>query len=391
MKAPQEGALAAAVRSVYEWLTRPRAELDAAADALPGSRPQLKQLTPKGIGDATAALMWAQRGSLKIEMVGSGGETRGNHRLEARHHMVLVPGGLTVSIGETDGQVSIRAPDGQTQNVSGDDAIGITGAWRAVQGVTALEMMGLPIPEQNGSLRPSRILTAISKAVGSMLERSDLPNAQETYEVRMFGDHEEEYSDKWTTRGSSWRDLGSGVFLDLSNGHSSLSYGQSNSVARVMTVTHGVVRIPIAPIAEALERRKRNSFAAALGIAHDLPIHLPAPRGNAQASRVLQLCREAVAAEPNLVDAKGTEIAPLVNRHLPELMRRHAEAAASAPAEQLAAIDAELMEGIEGVRLAVDEALRVSANVKRDALRTQLAFLAARHPHGPEQRVLTAI
>jgi hypothetical protein len=115
-------------------------------------------------------------------------------------------------------------------------------------------------------------------------------------------------------------------------------------------------------------------------MALELPAHLPMPRGNATAARVLRLCREAVAAEPDLTDALGTPIRPLVDQHLPELMRRHAAAGAIAQDSELAGIDAELMEGIDRVRRTVEEALSCSAVTRRQALKTQLAFLELRHP-----------
>jgi hypothetical protein len=390
MKAPREGAMAAAVRGVYEWLTRtPEIREDVVQTR---SAPEIERLTPKAIADATARLMWAQRGSLKVEVKHDGYEQRGVHCLEKRHHVVTIPGGITVAMMEGAYRVTITAPDGQQETVETTDATGVNGTWNAIQGIAIMETMGLTPPEQQGGMRPSRILMAISQAIGDMVERADLQRADGTYERRM-STGEEEYSDKWAESASPWKDIGPGVHVDLSGG--TWEYGARKTMAertaRVMMPSIGVVLVPYGPINDGFERRKRNSFAAALGIAHELPVHLPAPRGNAQASRVLQLCREAVASEPDLVDASGTPIAPLVNKHLPELMRRHAEAAASAPADQLAAIDAELMTGIEGVRLAVDEALLVSANVKRDALRTQLAFLEMRHPQDPDRKALASM
>lgn len=140
------------------------------------------------------------------------------------------------------------------------------------------------------------------------------------------------------------------------------------------------MKLPAEAIHRGLQRRASTSLATALGMALDLPAHLPMPRGNAQAARVLRLCREAVAAEPDLVDSLGTPIRPLVDQHLPELMRRHAAASAIAADCDLAGIDADLMEGIDRVKKAVEEALSCSAVTRRQALRSQLAFLELRHP-----------
>ena len=180
-------------------------------------------------------------------------------------------------------------------------------------------------------------------------------------------------------RPSVWRSLGEDVLL-----RTEVTQKSSTSSMSVRAyVSHpimGTIEVPGAAIHRGLERRTSTSLAEALGMALDLPAHLPMPRGNAQAARVLRLCREAVAAEPDLVDSLGTPIRPLVDQHLPELMRRHAAAAAIAPADELAGIDADLAEGIERVRLAVEDALSSSAVARRTALKAQLGFLALRHP-----------
>jgi hypothetical protein len=81
-----------------------------------------------------------------------------------------------------------------------------------------------------------------------------------------------------------------------------------------------------------------------------------------------------------MTDAAGNLMAPLVEKHLPDLMRRHAAASKDAPADMLAGIDDDLAKGLEIVRRTIEQAVSLKSGEKRDALRTQLRFLEMRHP-----------
>lgn len=129
-------------------------------------------------------------------------------------------------------------------------------------------------------------------------------------------------------------------------------------------------------IRKTLKQREMMATAAAL---EGRPAPM-LPTGNARLSRIAELCQEAVLLDPEMCDANGTPIRPLVDRHLPELASRHALAARSADVKDLASIDTELEEGVEGVRKAVEEALALHADQQRDNLSEQLRFLKSRHP-----------
>lgn len=354
----------------------PKGESDEEAQ----KRLQLESLSPATLALQIANVMWAQRGSLKIEADSDSYESRGLHSMQGRDFSVEIPGGITMAFDEKCERFQVTSPDGETETFTGSEAIRIGMVWRAIQAVSMCDAIGVSVPSENGGMRPSAALKALDAAICSIVERGDPPCADATYEYRCM--YREMEGPAWETCGSGWKDLGCGIFLDP-NQHWERSYHRDTTDAvwyRVMSADMGVLRLRREAMNEALERRKRSSFASALGLARALPVHLPMPSGNAQAARVLRLCREAVAREPDLVDAKGTRIAPLVEQHLPRLMQKHAEAARIAEASELAAIDAELMQGIELVRQALEEALTVSRVDKREALRTELAFLEYRHP-----------
>jgi uncharacterized protein YbaA (DUF1428 family) len=344
-------------------------------------RREIEQLDPAGLANQISKVMWAQRGSLKVVAGSNDYERRGLHSGHERKFSVEMPGGISMTFDEKCDSFFVRSPEGETESFRKPEASRIGAVWRAIQALAICDAMGVVVPEGEEGIRPSAVLKALDSAVCAIVERGEPPRADAEYEIRSIyraSDHEA----PWQKTRSEWRDLGCGVFLDPTERKESY---YERDVAdprwyRLMTAEMGTLLLRREALAEALERRKRSSFANALGLARALPAHLPMPSGNAQAARVLRLCREAVAREPELIDAKGTPIAPLVEQHLPRLMSRHAEAARIAETSELAAIDAELMEGIERVRLAVEEALVVSRVDKREALRTELAFLEYRHP-----------
>lgn len=340
---------------------------------------EIDRLTPEGLANAVSDVLWAQRGSLRIDIGSEDHEYRGVHSPGRHQFTVTMPEGIVLRFDDKCKTMAIRAPDGEVERVDEASGARLVKVWRAIQAVSMCEALGLTMPAGQNGLRPAAALKTLNDGVCAIVERADPPRSNDTFEVNAGERHSSKHD--WLKQPSAWKDLGGGVFLNQDDDYDSW-YGQGTrpTWCRVMTTEMGALRLRREPLAEALERRKRSSFANALGLARALPIHLPMPSGNAQAARVLRLCREAVAREPNLMDAKGTAIAPLVEQHLPRLMQKHAEAARIAETSELAAIDADLMEGIERVRLAVEEALVVSRVDKREALRTELAFLEYRHP-----------
>lgn len=76
------------------------------------------------------------------------------------------------------------------------------------------------------------------------------------------------------------------------------------------------------------------------------------------------------------------------NRHLSKPMSRHADSAGHATLEDLSSIDATLDQGLELVRLSLEEGLSGLHGEKVDALRTDIAFLRLRRGR-PESDPLT--
>jgi hypothetical protein len=111
---------------------------------------------------------------------------------------------------------------------------------------------------------------------------------------------------------------------------------------------------------------------------------LPAAAGpqSARIARVIDICREAIALDPGMTDGAGTPIRPLLEDHLPRLAARHREAMALCEPAERAAIERELDATLAVVAGAVEEGMATEGRLRRDALRTELGFLSARHDHG---------
>ncbi len=101
---------------------------------------------------------------------------------------------------------------------------------------------------------------------------------------------------------------------------------------------------------------------------------------NARISRILHLCTEAVSIDPEMTDAAGTPLRPLLEEHLPRLAQRHREAIHASTPEERSRIDDEVAIALESIVPAIEQGMATVARTRRDALRTELRFLSFRHP-----------
>jgi len=156
----------------------------------------------------------------------------------------------------------------------------------------------------------------------------------------------------------------------------------SASIACISDDEFGFVSFSGERISDALEEKRRESIRQAFGGQGSKRV--PTVMGNAKASRIISLTNEIVRRNPDIADASGTPIAPLVQKHIPRLLNAHAEALRTASTHEIEAIDRELSEGLEVVRSAVEEAMAMQSRRDRGQLATELQFLRLRHPgRGP--------
>lgn len=144
----------------------------------------------------------------------------------------------------------------------------------------------------------------------------------------------------------------------------------------------GVLKLRPGPFGSTLGRRLKSRMAAAFGI--DVPQRavMPVFIGNARATRLAELARRALDEDPELTDALGNRLKPLVEEHLPLLIERHRASTRTADTDRIDEIDADLDRGLDAIARSLGQALDALANRRHDDLRTQVRFLESRNPNG---------
>ena len=105
----------------------------------------------------------------------------------------------------------------------------------------------------------------------------------------------------------------------------------------------------------------------------------PSETGSPKAAIMVRLLRDALSRWPDLVDASGTPIEPLLTTHLPRLLEGYVATRADPEADHAEA-ESQLDIGLERIGAGLDEALRLKRDRRSSDLRVEVAFLSARHP-----------
>ncbi len=100
------------------------------------------------------------------------------------------------------------------------------------------------------------------------------------------------------------------------------------------------------------------------------------PLNDPRVAEIIKAGESALAINPALVDLANNRIDTLIREHLPNLCTRHAEAIAHGVARELA--DQALDEGLNLVRLSVEEAISSVTSEHMNALATEVHFLRLR-------------
>jgi hypothetical protein len=129
----------------------------------------------------------------------------------------------------------------------------------------------------------------------------------------------------------------------------------------------------------AITMRGELEKAALLGSKDRPPDHvLSAGTGRATIDRLVMKAEEALAIDPDMVDAAGARVDAAIRKHLPRLLKAHSEAARHARVEDLSEADENLKTGVEQIRASLEEGLQTLRHEKADALRTEVGFLKLR-------------
>jgi hypothetical protein len=125
--------------------------------------------------------------------------------------------------------------------------------------------------------------------------------------------------------------------------------------------------------------RSEISGLLSIGTPKNAPFLIPhTGTGRAHIDRLISKAEEALALDPDMTDRQGARVDAAIHEHLPRLLQRHADTAKQVRVEDLAETDRMLDEGVELIRLSVEEGLEGLRHEKADALRTEIAFLRLR-------------
>ncbi len=258
---------------------------------------------------------------------------------------------------------------------SGEGVMLVADAWRAAQASRMLRSMG-----EDDGIEGDRIEMAplrIFERLGMDLEPRRLPAYQELM-ARLDAAASNILAEFPPDVDSSHVDMGGGVKAFRCYSQGVLLHPDHGCTSHYGPGDH----YPL--LAATFERLREDSLLIAVSRKAPLPPPVVPALGNAHATRMIQLCTEAVRLNPMLADSKGTLLAPLIRTHIPDLVRIHRDAARNAHPSELKAIDDEFEDGMAVVCRAMDEGLTLlqkeTRDESRDELRRQIAFLNSRHP-----------
>lgn len=319
-------------------------------------------------GADLAETLWKKRHELTIE--GDAGNPHVHHtsinptlriRIDDGTH---IPYALSTRTSDQKaGRCSIKY-DHRYHSEDDDRARWVLHAWRAVRAARLLVALGEDAGTGDAPLCVPRIQW-VSKPIivlAGLLPRR--PTASELLEDRLDGVLLDRIARMPTdVMASGTFDVGNGVRID------------ANTCEPIIVVSHddhGSLTLP-GRAAQAIVAR-----VDAERVHSALRLEAIAVGRDHRIDRVLAICREAVAMDPDMTDASGTPIRPLLDSHLPRLARVQEDLVSTGAnhPDMEQETDAVLGQVIK----AVEEGMASHAQERRDALRTELRFLAERHP-----------
>jgi hypothetical protein len=157
-------------------------------------------------------------------------------------------------------------------------------------------------------------------------------------------------------------------------------HGKRHSEVFVEAPGIGLLSLPARAFSEVMARRRSNTLHEAFGSPVEEIVSVPVFLGNARATRLADLARQALREDPSLTDSSGSSIRLLIDEHMPRLLAVHRDGTSTASSSRIAEIDATLDRGLDVIARALGDAIDAMNDRKFDALRTEVRFLESRHP-----------
>lgn len=324
------------------------------------------------LAERTAELLWRNRHALVVE-----GDIRTVEPSNTTTWINL-PGDIRLTIeskreGENDEDAveydfAVRSGPVESR-LEGVEALDLDRTWRAVVCQSFLDAIE---PGRTTLERRSDSNKEAGDGLCRLLERYDPSYEDKSYHGRMG-----KYDYRMGIMPSKWYELPNGaVFCEDVSGL------WERPTILVSDGRLGMFSVSVTDVKNARDRRITTLVEHAIAQTPP-PMAGAAETGNAKASILLRVLRESLDRWPDLVDAAGTPIQPLLTSHLPRLMDAYMATRAE-PGANLEEAEAALDTGLDRISAALDEALDVargqSRDRRRDDLRVEVAFLLARHP-----------
>ena len=157
-------------------------------------------------------------------------------------------------------------------------------------------------------------------------------------------------------------------------------HGKRHSEVFVEAPGIGLLSLPTRAFSDVMARRRSNTLHEAFGSPVEEIVSVPVFLGNARATRLADLARQALREDPALTDSSGSSIRLLIDEHMPRLLAVHRDGTSTASSSRIAEIDATLDRGLDVIARALGDAIDAMNDRKFDALRTEVRFLESRHP-----------
>lgn len=268
----------------------------------------------------------------------------------------------------------------RTRILRGDDVISVAGkktmhrAYEAVQAHAILKKLGGDCPIENPEFFAFVPLTRIDK----LLRRKPRRDTQNVVRRALMRRIEQKIGAMTVHPDGEWLDIGNGVEVAAKFDRSTW---QMPHQAWARTDSHGTVGLFYHDMQKALDDLKARALVRMSNLSVDMvqPVSI---KGGSRESEVLRVGHAAVALVPDLVDADGTPLTPLVERHLPELIAKRDDALGEATTDAgRAEVVRHFDEGLDIIAATIEEGLTLERSEKSDALIAHLKFLRRRHPH----------
>lgn len=291
---------------------------------------------------------------------------------ETRMMDILLPNGAEVTVlHRKDGRtlVTLDTKERGYQSFDPKRSLGMIGCAKIIETIESIQIERLcfllGIPSQKSAVAVSRILAELLPS-----ESKDL-HVDDGGESAFLMNHVE---DLHTIERRSIKATEITVFSIRPK------YGTRHSELFVTAPGLGVLSLPTGPFSSVMKRRRSNTLHATFGSSTKDIVSVPVFLGNARATRLADLARQALREDPALTDSSGSSIRLLIDEHMPRLLAVHRDGASTASSSRIAEIDATLDRGLDVIAGALGDAIDAMNDRKFDALRTEVRFLESRHP-----------